>query len=224
MGLKVIITGATGMVGKGVLIECIENPEIEHILIVNRRPSGIIHHKVEELILPDFFDIDVHKETLSGYEACYFCAGVSAVGLPKEEYKYQTYNMTLLFAKTVLAANKKIIFTYVSGMGTDSTEKGKTFWARVKGKTENDLLDLPFKHAYMFRPGFIQPLEGIKTKTKLYSVIYLLLKPLYPVLKLFPKFFTTSEILGRSMLYVTLHGYEKNILESRDINITGKEL
>jgi len=214
MKIKAIITGVTGMVGEGVLHECLQHPEVKSVLVINRKPCGVKHQKLIEIIHSDFFDlspIDIH---LAGYNACYFCAGVSSVGKKEEEYKHITYDLTLNFAKTLLKLNSEMTFCYISGVGTDSTEKGRSMWARVKGKTENDLLKLGFKDAYMFRPGYIQPTKGLKNTYKIYKFF----TSFYPILKtLFPKYVVSLEELGKSMINVTLHGSEKKVLECKDI-------
>lgn len=218
MKLNVIITGSTGMVGKGVLLECIDSPDIEKILVINRSPLDIHHPKLKELIHKDFFDWGPVRQELSGYDACFFCMGVSSAGMKEAEYRRMTYDLTLGFAKEILPLNKDMTFCYVSGAGTDSTEKARMMWARVKGKTENDLLALGFKDAYMFRPGFIQPMRGIKSKTPLYQGIYNVISPFYGLLRRMPKYVTTTIILGKAMIGVTLKGYPKKVLESLDIN------
>lgn len=214
MKIKAIITGATGMVGEGVLHECLLHSELESVLVINRKPSGVKHEKLKEIILKDFFDISAIEDQLAGYNACYFCAGVSSIGKKEDEYKRITYDLTLNFANTLVKLNTDMTFCYVSGSGTDSTEKGRIMWARVKGKTENDLMKLPFKAAYMFRPGYIQPIKGLKNTYKIYKVI----SPIYPILNLlFSKYMVTLEELGKAMITVTLYGTEKKILECRDI-------
>ncbi len=218
MKLKVIITGSTGMVGKGVLLECIDSPDVESILVLSRSPIDVMHPKVKEIIHKDFFDLSSVRDQLTGYNACFFCLGVSSVGMKEAEYRRLTYDLTLGFAKVVLFLNPDMTFCYVSGAGTDSSEKGKSMWARVKGKTENDLLSLGFKAAYMFRPGYIHPMRGIKSKTPLYNAFYIVLKPLYPLLKRMPKYVTDNAIIGRAMIRVALSGYSKRVLESIDIN------
>lgn len=218
MKLKVIITGSTGMVGKGVLLECIDSPEVEQILVINRSPVGITHPKLKEIIHKDFFDWSGIREQLNGYNACFFCMGVSSVGMNEADYRRMTYDLTLGFAKEVLALNDGMTFCYVSGAGTDSTEQGRMMWARVKGKTENDLLGLGFKDAYMFRPGFIQPMRGIKSKTALYQGIYNIISPLYGLLRRLPKYVTTTVVIGKAMIRVAMDGYDKKVLESVDIN------
>ncbi|MCK5086800.1 MAG: epimerase, partial [Melioribacteraceae bacterium] len=174
--------------------------------------------KLKEIIHKDFMDLTPIEDQLAGYNTCYFCAGVSSVGEKEDEYTKITYDLTLNFAKTITRLNQSTIFTYVSGVGTDSTEKGKSMWGRVKGKTENDLLKLPFKDAYMYRPGYIQPIKGLKHTYKMYKILY----PFYPLFeKLFPKYVGTLEELGNSMINVTLNGYDKKVLECEDIRKTG---
>ncbi|MBK9106461.1 MAG: epimerase [Saprospiraceae bacterium] len=218
MNLKVIITGSTGMVGKGVLLECFDSPDVENILIINRSPVGISHPKLKEIIHKDFFDWSAIRGELSGYNACYFCMGVSSVGMKEPDYTRKTYDLTLGFARELLPLNPNMTFCYVSGAGTDSTEKGRSMWARVKGKTENDLMALGFKDAYMFRPGFIEPMKGIKSKTLLYQGIYNVISPLYGLLRRMPRYVTTTVIIGKAMIGVAMHGYKTNVLESLDIN------
>jgi len=218
MKIKAIITGATGMVGEGVLHECLNHPEVESVLIINRKSCGVTHDKLKEIIHKDFFDLSPVEEQLAGYETCFFCAGVSSVGMKEEKYRHLTYNMTMNFAETLVKVNdeksKEITFCYVTGMGTDSTEKGKTMWARVKGKTENDLMKLPFKNAYMFRPGYIQPIKGLKNTYTVYKFV----SPLYPILKaLAQKYAITLKELGQAMINVALYSPDKNILECEDI-------
>ncbi len=212
--LRVIITGASGMVGEGVLHECLKHQDVEAVLVVNRRPCGVEHPKLREIIHKDFFDLSSIEDQLTGYKGCYFCAGVSSVGKKENEYKRITYDLTISFANTLVKLNPDMTFCYISGVGTDSTEKGKSMWARVKGKTENDLLELPFKGVYMFRPGYIQPTKGLRNTYKIYKVV----APFYPLWKLiFPKYVTTLREIGLAMINVTLYGSSKQILECRDI-------
>lgn len=215
MKIKTIVLGATGMVGEGVLHECLLHPEVTSVLVVNRRPCGMEHAKLTEIIHKDFMDFSPIADRLSGYNACYFCMGVSSVGMDAEDYRRLTYDLTLHVANTLAERNPEMTFCYVSGAGTDSSEQGRSRWARVKGKTENDLLKLPFKAAYMFRPGYIQPTKGLKNAYKVYSVM----APLYPLWKLlFPKFVVTLQEIGLAMINATLQGYEKPVLECRDIS------
>src|SRR6266436_9457605 len=216
--MNVILFGATGMVGQGVLRECLLDPNVHQILSIVRTPSGQHHPKLRELVQTDFFDYSAIEPQLTGYDACFVSLGVSSAGMDEAKYKHLTYDLTLAAAATLARLNPNMTFLYVSGAGTDSTERGRIMWARVKGKTENALLQLPFRAAYMFRPGFIQPLHGIRSKTKLYQALYTALTPLLPLLKsAFPRSITTTEELGRAMLNVVKHGDPKPILEVPDI-------
>ena len=218
MKIRAIITGSTGMVGEGVLLICLESLDVEKVLVVNRKTCGVVHPKLKEIIHKDFLDLSPIENELAGYNACYFCAGVSSVGKKEEEYRKITYNLTINFAKTFLKVNPNSVFTYVSGSGTDSSEKGRLTWARIKGKTENELLGMNFRDAYMFRPGYIEPLKEQKNAYRIYKFF----SPIYPLLnKFFPKYVGTIEELGNSMINVTLNGYEKKILECINIRETG---
>jgi uncharacterized protein YbjT (DUF2867 family) len=222
--MKVIIFGTTGMVGQGVLRECLIDPEVESVLSVVRRSTGQTHQKLKEIVHDNFFDFSKIENDLNGYDACFFCLGITSVGMTEQEYQRITYDITITAAQTLLKLNPNLTFVFVSGTGTDSTEKSKTMWARIKGKTENALLQMPFKAKYMFRPAFIQPAHGIVSKTKLYRTFYLLMAPVYPLLKLiFPRHVTTTEKIGRAMIRVVKHGAPKNILENADINEIGEE-
>ena len=214
MKIKAIITGATGMVGEGVLHECLLHPDVEAILVINRKPCGVIHPKLIEIIQGDFTDLSAVEHHLKGYDACFFCLGVTSINKKEPEYTALTYTLTLTIAEKLAALNAGMTFCYVSGAGTDSTEKGKMMWARVKGKTENDLMKLPFKKVFAFRPAFIQPTRGLKNANKLYTGISFL----YPVLRaIFPKYVSTLKEIGLAMINAALHGYEKSILEVSDI-------
>lgn len=216
--MKAVIFGATGMVGQGVLRECLLDPEVERVLSVVRSATGQQHEKLRELIHGDFLDFSGIEAELAGYDACFFCLGVSSAGMSEDEYERVTYGFTMAAAQALVKVSPGMTFEYISGAGTDSTGKGRSQWARVKGRTENALLALPFKSAYMFRPGFIQPLHGIKSKTKSYRVFYIVLGLLLPALKaIFPRSMTTTEQLGRAMIAVAKHGYTKEVLEMRDI-------
>ena len=214
MKIKAVITGATGMVGEGVLHECLLHPEVESVLVINRKPCGVEHSKLTEIIHSDFMDLSSVEEQLKGYNVCYFCAGVSSIGKSEEEYRKITYDLTISFAKTFLRQNPESVFCYVSGTGTDDTAVGKVMWARVKGKTENDLMKMNFKDAYMFRPGYIQPIKGLNNTYKIYKVLY----PIYPLLKaMFPKHVITLHEVGLAMINATLNESDKKILECSDI-------
>src|SRR5882757_13340 len=217
--MKVILFGATGMVGQGVLRECLVDAGVERVLVVGRSPTGQQHAKLKEILHSDFFDFSAIESELGGYDACFFCLGVSSVGMDAQRYRHLTYDLTMATAKTLARLNPGMAFTYVTGRGTDSTEQGRLMWARVKGKTENDLLKLPFKAAYMFRPAGIQPLHGVRSKTPWVQAIYAVTAPLLSYLaRSRPQFMTTSEKLGRAMISVARNGYPKPILESEDIN------
>jgi nucleoside-diphosphate-sugar epimerase len=212
--IKVIVTGATGMVGEGVMHECLLNPQIEQVLIVNRKPSGFTHSKLKEIIHADFFDLSPIAEQLAGYDACYFCLGVSSIGMKEPEYYKLTYTLTMNFAQTLVTQNANMEFCYISGAGTDSTEKGNSMWARVKGKTENDLTKLPFKAVYNFRPGGMLATKGLKNTLPYYKYF----SWLYPFMrKFFPKTVSTLAELGQAMINSTLIGYDKHVLEVLDI-------
>jgi putative NADH-flavin reductase len=218
MKIKAIITGATGMVGEGVLHESLNHPEVEAILVINRKPCDVKHDKLKEIIHKDFFDLTAIESQMAGYNACFFCAGVTSIGKKEDEYRHLTYDLTMNFAQTMIKVNgeksREITFCYVSGIDTDSTEKGKRMWARVKGKTENDLMKLPFKNAYMFRPGYIQPIKGLKNT----YTVYKFLVPFYPILKtFFPKYTVTLQEVGLAMINVALYNPERKILECEDI-------
>jgi uncharacterized protein YbjT (DUF2867 family) len=216
--MNVILFGATGMVGQGVLRECLLVPDVERVLSIVRSPSGQQHAKLREIVLNDFFDLSPIEPELSGYDACFFTLGVSSAGMPEAQYHHLTYDLTLAVAQALARLNPNMTFVYVSGAGTDRTESGRSAWARVKGKTENALLRLPFKAAYMFRPGFIQPLHGAVSKTKSYRIIYAITTPIFPLLKmLFPRHVATTQNIGRAMLNVARHGFPKKILEASDI-------
>jgi uncharacterized protein YbjT (DUF2867 family) len=217
--MKVILFGATGMVGQGVLRECLLDPAVESVLVVGRSPTGQRHAKLREVIHDNFTDFSAIEAQLTGYDACFFCLGVSSVGMTEQRYRHLTYDITIAAATTLARLNPGMVFTYVTGRGTDSSESGSLMWARIKGKTENDLLKLPFKAAYMFRPAGIQPLHGVRSKTGWVQAIYVATAPLLTFLnRVSPKYMTTSEQLGRAMIKVATDGYPKPVLESEDIN------
>lgn len=220
MKLNLIITGATGMVGEGVLHEALRDPNVECVLIVNRKPSGVTHLKLKEIVHNDFFDLTPIESQLAGYDACLFCLGVTSVGKKEAEYRHLTYDLTMNFARTLADRNPNMTFCYISGMSTDSTEHGKYMWARVKGKTENDLMKLPFKRVYAFRPGYIHPMQGMRHTQKYYKYITWM----YPFLRLVvPNRVSTLGEVAQAMLRVALRGYPKPILEVSDINSLAHE-
>ena len=216
--MKILLFGATGMVGAGVLRQCLLDDRVSEVIAVQRSPSGNTHPKLTELIRTDFFDYHDARDALRGADACFFCMGVTAVGKTEEQYRRLTFDITLAAARTLAELNPGMAFCYVSGQGTDSTERGRSMWARVKGQTENALLKLPLR-AYMLRPGYIQPMGGIQSKTRVYRVFYKIMTPLYPVLRrLTPNLVTTNETVGRAMIELASLGLTSRILEVRDIN------
>jgi uncharacterized protein YbjT (DUF2867 family) len=217
--MKVILFGATGMVGQGVLRECLGDPDVTGVLAIGRGPTGKSHAKLRDVLHENFLDFSTIESQLAGYDACLFCLGVTSVGLTEERYRHLTYDITLAAATTLARLNPGMVFIYVTGAGTDSTEQGGVMWARVKGKTENDLLKLPFKAAYMFRPAAIQPLHSVRSKTAWVQAIYVVTSPLLTLLnKMAPKYVTTTEQVGRAMIKMAKQGYPKSVLESEDIN------
>jgi len=220
--MKVILFGATGMVGQGVLRECLLDPDVEQVLTVGRGATGQQSPKLRELVHADFTEFSAVEKELSGYDACFYCLGVSSAGMKEADYHRVTYDYALAAARTLAKVSPGMTFVFVSGAGTDSSEKGRSMWARVKGKTENALMRLPFKAVYLFRPAFIQPMHGIKSKTPLYRAVYAVMGPLYPALKaLAPKYVTTNEQVGRAMLKVAKQGAPNRIVENHDINALG---
>lgn len=212
--IRTIITGATGMVGEGVLHECLQHEDVEQVLVINRKPCGVSHLKLKEIIHTDFFDFSSIENQLSNFNACFFCLGVSSVGMKESEYTRLTYTLTMQVAQTLSKLNPGMTFCYISGASTDSTEKGRMMWARVKGKTENDLMKLSFKQVYNFRPAVIQPTKGLKNTLRYYKYFGWLL----PVIRLLaPNYITTLKQLGIAMINATTKGYEKQIMEVKDI-------
>lgn len=217
--MKVILFGATGTVGQGVLRECLVDPGVTAVLAVGRSATGPRSEKLREIVVGDLSDLSAVSSQLSGYDACFFCLGISSAGMTEPDYRRVTYDIAMTAAQMLAPRNPGMTFVFVSGAGADSTERGRVMWARVKGETENAILRMPFKAAYVFRPAFIQPLHGIRSRTKLYRMAYAVLGPLYPVLKrLFPGSVTTTEHMGRAMIAVARHGAPKRVLENQDIN------
>ena len=217
--MKIMILGASGVVGQGVLRECLLDEGITQVLSVGRSASGSTHQKLSDIVLADVTHLDRIADALRGYDACFFCLGVSSAGMSEERYTALTYDLTLAVARALVVINPAMRFIYITGAGTDSSEQGRSMWARVKGRTENALLALPFKSAHMLRPAIIQPLHGIRSKTALYRLAYVLMAPFMPLFKrLFPGYFTTSEQMGRAMIRLARDGSAKRILETVDIN------
>jgi uncharacterized protein YbjT (DUF2867 family) len=216
--MNVLLFGATGMVGQGVLRECLLAADVERVQTIGRSATGQRHAKLHEVVQADLFDYSGIEDELAGFDACFFCLGISSAGLDEPTYTHLTYDIALAAATVLARLNPKMTFVYVSGAGTDSSEKGRAMWARVKGRTENALLRLPFRRAYMFRPGVIQPLHGIKSKTSSYRVLYTLMRPLLPVLRrLWPRQIASTQSVARAMLSVARHGYARAVLETGDI-------
>ena len=216
MQLKIILTGATGFVGEGVLLACLEQPQISEVLMVNRKPFDLQHPKLKELIVPNFMNLDAVTDRLKGYDACFFCAGISSVGLDEKAYTQITYDITLNVAKTLLALNPDLVFNFVSGSHTDSSEKGRVMWARIKGKTENVLLQLPFKAEYNFRPGGMKAFAGQKNAKTAYKLIVGLIGLLAP------KRVVTMQEIAQAMINAVVKGYPKRVLEMSDIRELAK--
>ena len=217
--MRVILFGATGMVGQGVLRECLLDPDVERVLLLVRKPSNHCNEKIREIVVADFLDYSAIENELVGYDACFFCLGVSSVGLSEQEYHRITFDLTMAAAKVLVKNNPAMTFVYLSGTGADSSESGKVMWARVKGKIENALFQLPFKGVYAIRPGYIQPLHGIQSRTTWYRLFYAMLRPIYPLTKtVLPGLVTNTENIGRALLQIAKHGAPNHILESREIN------
>jgi uncharacterized protein YbjT (DUF2867 family) len=214
MGLRLLLTGVTGMVGEGVLNECLLSPDVDEVLVVSRRPTGIEHLKFSEYILPNFFDLSSIGNVLDDFDACFFCLGVSSVGIKKNEYERMTYDLTIGFAKALAQASPGAVFCYVSGAGTDSTEKGRLHWARVKGKTENDLQRLGLSQTFLFRPGILKPTRGLKNTLGFYKWAGWIL----PVFEfILPNSICSLAQLGQAMIHAVTRGYQKNVLDVKDI-------
>jgi uncharacterized protein YbjT (DUF2867 family) len=221
--MNVLLFGATGMVGQGLLRECLLDADVQTVQTIGRTASGVQHPKLREIVHRDLWHYETIEANLSGFDACLFCLGVSSSGMKEAEYERITQGIAMAAAETLSRLNPKMTFIYVSGAGTDSSEKGSIMWARIKGKTENALLKLPFAAAYMFRPGFIEPLYGVRSKTAAYRVFYLLTKPLLPLLRrAFPDYVLTTQQIGRAMLNVARKGYPKRVLESKEIRLAAE--
>ncbi|MEO8660662.1 MAG: NAD-dependent epimerase/dehydratase family protein [Bryobacteraceae bacterium] len=216
--MNILIFGATGMVGQGVLLECLRDPTVQLVQTIGRTPTPTEHSKHRDIVHKDLHDFTALEAQLAGFDACFFCLGVSSAGMTEADYDRVTYGITLAAAQPLARLNPLMTFIYVSGAGTDGSEKGRVMWARVKGRTENALLRLPFKAAYMFRPGVIQPVLGVISKTASYRLLYGVAKPILPLLRrAFPNYILTTQEIGRAMLTVAQHGAPKQILEAPDI-------
>ena len=217
--MKVVVFGATGMLGQGVLRECLLAPAVEDVLAIGRNSSAVQHPKLREIVHKDLWDYSSIEAQLRGFNACFFCLGVTSTGKSEADYDRVTYGITLAAAETLCRLNPEMTFVFVSGAGTDSSEQGRIMWARVKGKTENAIFRLPFKASYAFRPGAVQPMHGERSRTAAYRVLYTITKPLLPLLRrIFPGQILTTEQFGRAMLQVVRQGAPKRVLESSDIN------
>ena len=222
--MRIILFGATGMLGRGVLRECLADPDVSHVLSIGRRATDVQHVKLKQIVHDDFTDYSGISEHLAGFDACFFCLGASSVGMSEGRYRHITYDFTLAAAQALLASSQGLVFCYVSAAGTDISEQGRSMWARVRGKTENDLQKLPFAGAYMFRPAYVHPVKGATSQLPwLRRVMYFVARPLYPLLwALLPRYVTTGENFGRAMIRVAQHGYSSSTLESDDINAVAR--
>ena len=221
--MKVILFGASGMIGQGVLRECLRAADVSRVLVVGRTSSGVSDPKLEELLHRDFTDFSAVEERFAGYDACFYCLGVSSSGMSEADYTRVTYDYTVAAAESIARSSPGLVFCFVSGGGTDATEQGRVMWARVKGRAENAVARMPFRASYMFRPGLVQPLDGVRSKTRAYRLLYAVIAPLFPVVKaLAPQFVTTTERIGKAMLNVARGGAAAKILENPEINALGE--
>ncbi len=217
--MRIVLFGATGMVGKGVLKECLDDERVEEVLVIGRRKCGEVHHKLHEILHNNFFDYHLIKEQLVGYDACFFCLGVSSVRKDEPTYSHLTYDLTIAAAETLLKTSPKMTFIYVSAAGADSTERGRSMWARVRGRLENKLLTMPFKAAYIFRPGYIQPMRGVKSRVFLYRIVYAIIGWAYPLFQpLFSKSVTTTVAIGQAMINLADGKEKSHVFEVQAIN------
>ena len=216
--MRVVVFGATGMVGQGALRECLRDPDVERVVSVVRSPGGIQNDKLREIVYQDFLNFASIESELTGIDACLYCLGVTSSGMSEDAYARVTYSFTIAAAQTLLRLNPGMSFVFISGAGADSSERGRSMWARVKGKTENALLAMPFGGVYVFRPGLIQPLNGITSKTASYRLIYALTGPLLTLARRFwPKFVTTTQELGQAMLAAAKRKSGKHVFEAKEI-------
>ena len=223
--MKVVIFGASGMVGQGVLLECLRDTGVDGVLVIGRSATGRQHAKLREVLVKDLFDVASYAGELAALDACYFCLGVSSTGMSEAAYRHLTYDLTVAIAQELATRNAALCFVFVSGANTDSTERGRTMWARVKGAAENALLSMPFRRAFMFRPGIIQPLDRIRSKTRAYRLGYVIMAPVLPLLRwAFPNSVLTTREIGQAMLAVTRNGWPRPILEAKDIHKVQHEI
>ncbi|MDQ1829508.1 NAD(P)H-binding protein [Massilia scottii] len=221
--MRVLLFGATGMVGQGALRECLQAADVEQVVAIGRMPTGQRHPKLRDVVHADLFNFASVAAQLEDFDACFFCVGVTSSRMSEPDYTRITHDMTLAVANAVVALNPRMVFVYVSGAGSDSSETSATMWERVRGRTENALLALPFRGVYIFRPGMIQPLDGIKSKTTAYRIFYSLMKPVLPLLRAaMPKHVLTTRQVGQAMLAVVRNGARKRVLESADIGPLGR--
>ena len=217
--MKVVIFGASGMVGQGALLECLRDTDIERVLVIGRSAIEQKHAKLREVLVEDLFDVASYANELTGLDACFFCLGVSSTGMSEDAYRRLTYELTVAIGQELAARSPALCFVFVSGASTDSTEQGRTMWARVKGAAENALLRMPFRSAFMFRPGVIQPLDGIRSKTRAYRIGYVVMAPVLPLLRwAFPNSVLTTREIGQAMLAVARKGWPQPVLEAKDIH------
>src|SRR5579872_4854681 len=222
--MNILLFGATGMIGQGVLRECLLDPDVQLVEIVGRSTSGVQHAKLREIVHKDLWNYAAIESSLAGFDACFFCLGVTSVGMEEKEYERITYGIATAAAETLCRLNPGMTFVFISGAGSDSTEKGKLMWARIKGKTENALLRMPFKGVYVFRIGVAVPVHGERSRTGWYNMFYTFTRPFLPLLQfLFPSFITTTEEIGRAMLIIAKRGTSKHILENRDVRAVARE-
>lgn len=221
--MKVIIAGSSGMVGRGVLLECLESDDISEILVINRKVIDLQHPKLKEILHSDFYNLDPIKEELKSFDALFYCIGISSVGQNEESYTKFTYDMTMHFARLALELNENFSMVYCSAAGADSSTSGNIMWARVRGRLENDLIHMSFKSIYCIRPAFIEPLKGVKSKTKAYQILITIFRPIFYLLRYIPKVSTSTVLIGQCMINALKYGYPKAVLESSDINKLAKQ-
>jgi uncharacterized protein YbjT (DUF2867 family) len=222
--MRVVIFGATGMIGQGVLLECLRDPGVTDVVTIGRRATGRESAKLRELVHERLDDLSIVESELSGFDACFYCLGISSAGLSEDAYRRVTYDLTVAAGQALAKRSPQITFVFVSGTGADSSEQGRVMWARIKGKAENAVLNLPIKASYVFRPAFVRPLDGITSRTRMYRLLYAVFRPLVPVIQaLAPGYVTTTEEMGRAMLNVVRHGATKRVLENRDIRAAASE-